>query len=111
MKAFSAITSSGHTSKFQRSWLEKSGVFFDSNPPVWIIRTEHFEKDFKDFLSKSDLDIEFSDLHIETDETKAHKYNYEGVPPLSDKAIENLRIWYLLDFKFYDLCEEWMGYE
>lgn len=108
-KAFAAMKSIGHTGQNQCDWFVRRGGFLELSPPLWIIRQEHFLEDFDRFLTKSGIDIRIEDLNVENDTASAHRFNYAGIPPLSEKAIENLRQWYVQDFEFYRACETWIN--
>lgn len=109
--AFRAIKSIRHTAQNQSDWFCMRGNFLRANPPVWIIRQEHFAADFEVFLGRAGFDIDIGKLTISSNPKTAHAFDYNGVPGLSGKAVENLRIWYAQDFQFYAACEEWIEKE
>lgn len=94
-----------HTAKMQVSWFDGAGYFLDVRPPLHIIRQEHFEKDLASFSAKIGLP---SAPEIATDPVKSHKNSYEGIPPLSPLAKENLAKWYDQDVQFYKMCSDWV---
>lgn len=103
--AFYAINSMNHTAKGQVDWFFKRGFLFDIRPPLWVIRQEHFAADWAQFLDRIGL---ARYLPPTEDDTRAHRNDYSNVPPLSDRAKENLRRWYCQDIEFYKRCEEWI---
>ena len=107
-RAWAAMKSIRHTAQNQSDWFYCYGHFLSVRPPVWIIRQEYFEQDFADFLNKSGLDIEFSDLKMPAKPIETHANDYAGLPDISDKALRNLRNWYCQDVEFYRMCENWM---
>lgn len=107
-EAAQAIFSISHTSRQQIDWFQRAGQFLTLNPPIWIIRQEHFDEDFSEFLSRGKIGLSYSDLKVSEDAVTAHKYDYADTPTLSDTAIANLERWYARDFVFYELCEAWM---
>lgn len=104
-RAVMAMKSSLHLSMMQIDWFDCSGYFLEVNPPVHIIRQECFDQDFERFCAK--LGLEQIPAAAE-DKVVAHKNDYDGVPPLSDKAKANLRQWYYQDYRFYDMCANWI---
>ena len=108
-KAFAAMKSIGHTGQNQCDWFVRRGGFLELTPPLWIIRQEHFLEDFERFLTEIDIGIRIENLKVAPDAASAHRFNYDSISPLSEKAIENLRRWYVQDFEFYRACETWMN--
>lgn len=107
-QAMAAIHSISHTSMQQIDWFTQCGYFLEQRPPLWIIRQEHFNEDIATFLTKAQIDLSVDSLPISSDSTVAHKNDYSEIPPLSDKAKQNLAKWYARDIAFYDACEAWM---
>ena len=101
-----AVKSIIHTGMQQCDWFLGCG-FLDQQPPITIIRQEHFILDMQRLLTLLNVDVDVNTLVV-TDDTTAHKNDYTSVPPLSDLALENLKKWYLQDYYFYELCEEWL---
>lgn len=106
-KAFLAIQSIGHISSQQVDWFGGEARFLVSRPPVFIVRQEHFERDFAMLMKNLSLPFGLELLSIENDERKSHRYDYAGVPSLSELAVENLRIWYARDIELYRACDAW----
>lgn len=102
--ATAAILSISHTSMNQVNWFERWGYAMTVRPPVWIIRQEQFQTDMASFLGQ----IGKPDILASKDPKAVHSNDYKDVPPLSAKAVENLRRWYCQDFAFYELCENWI---
>lgn len=79
--------------------------------PVYIVRQEHFERDFSLFLERSRLNVKFRDLRVAKDRKRAHSFDYEEVPALTDLAKSNLELWYARDMELYGACKEWIEAE
>lgn len=105
MRAAAAIKSIEHTARDQIDWFAQAGDIFATRPPVWVLRQEHLEEDFATFLDRAGIAIR---PDLRRDPTGAHANDYSQVPPLSDRARENLRKWYCQDYAFYDAVETWM---
>jgi hypothetical protein len=103
--AFFAMKSISHLSMNQLDWFDRSGLFLDLRPPVFILRTEHFEPDLRELIARLGLEFRFE---LSRDDVRAHRNDYSQVPALSEKARTNLRDWYRLDFAFYRHCEDWI---
>ena len=58
------------------------------------------------------LDILGINIKIESlltfDKIKSHQNDYAKAPPLSELALQNLKKWYIQDYMFYEMCEEWL---
>lgn len=105
VKALQSIKSIRHTSMNQIDWFNFCGYFLITRPPLAIIRQEYFDADIKKFMSILKLDpfvIEknIKDSHI-TEYSEMDKF-------LSDKAKNNIRMWYKNDFEFYKICTSWI---
>lgn len=74
-------------------------------PPVWIIRIEHLQEDMAEFLRRIGYN---GPVKLAGDDPAARKQTYDGAPPLSDLAKQNLRRWYAQDFEFLRGCEAWL---
>lgn len=105
-EAAMAIKSISHTGMQQIDWFQRA-AFINDRPPIWIIRQEFFEADLDRFLNNLKLPLKASDI-VTTDNVKSHANDYSGIPALSDLAVENLRKWYVQDYLFYDICENWI---
>lgn len=103
--AFSAMQAIRHVKQPQHSWFPDLEEIFDSRPPICILRQENLEIDVR-YLRKS-LGLS-EDLILETDHINAHKNDYSKTPPLSDRAVENLKRWYAADIHFYALASAWI---
>jgi len=90
----------------QYDWFSDKGFFLKTHPPLIILRQEELSDDLQHLSRLLDLKRGFT---ITDDETLSHKNNYDGVPHLSAKPKQNLRIWYAQDFEFYDRCCFWIG--
>lgn len=82
------------------------GFDLELRPPVWIIRIEHLQQDLAEFLRRIGHD---RPVDISGTDPVARRQSYDGVPPLSDLARENLRRWYAQDFEFLRACEAWLA--
>ena len=82
------------------------GNLFRLRQPVAIIRQEHLEQDFEAFKHRLGIDLA---TPIVSDPVRAHKNTYDDIPPLSDKAVENLKRWYWQDVIFYAQCQAWIA--
>jgi hypothetical protein len=105
--AFYAIRSIAHCNTNQINWFNPpQGNFLKSRPPYAIIRQENFRDDLRELSKKIGFDL--TSL-ITDDNIKAHRNDYSGVPPLSEKAVNNLTKWYSQDVVFYKVCENWIN--
>lgn len=104
-QAIDAIKSIRHTAMNQVDWFYTCGNMFEIRPPVHIIRQENFANDFAKLTEL--LGVE-GEVIIEKDPVRSHRNNYEGVPELSELAIENLTKWYSQDIAFYKRCVAWL---
>jgi len=104
--AFCAIRSISHCNTNQISWFPTRGNFLNSRPPYAIIRQENFRDDLRELSKRIGFDL--TSL-ITDDDIKAHRNDYSGVPPLSEKAVINLTRWYSQDVVFYEVCENWIN--
>lgn len=107
LDAVTEIQTITHTSMQQIDWFN-SFTNLDLNRPIWIVRVEYFEDDFAELLRRLGVDIAFDELEVPT-KTEAHRFEYREIPSLSELAEKNLKNWYFRDFKFYELCEDWMS--
>lgn len=108
MKALAATKSIMHTGMDQIDWFVLDADIFSHRPPIWVLRQEHFDEDFATFLARAGIDYQ---PQIKSDKRGAHANDYSGIPPLSEKAMDNLRRWYAQDYAFYDAVECWMERE
>lgn len=108
-KAWSAMKSIRHVAQNQSDWFYCRGNFLKIRPPIWILRTEHFDKDLKTFLERADLGVPTDALQASDDPIDRHSNDYKSIPDLSDKALKNLKTWYAQDIAFYQTCETWMA--
>ena len=106
VQAAAAMQSISHVNEMQASWFVRQGFFLELCPPLAIIRQEEFGKDLDTLITKLNPKLEYT---LEPDATIAHKNNYNGVPPLSEKAKKNLSRWYASDIAFYEMCEKWIN--
>ena len=103
-QATAAIRSIRHTARNLVDWVRFEGHLFDRRPPVWVVRQERFASDLNILLRRLDCS---EAVKIDM-ERRSHTNDYSETPPLSDKALENLRAWYVQDYAFLDLCESWI---
>lgn len=108
-KAWAAMKSIRHVAQNQSDWFYCKGNFLKTRPPLWILRTEHFDKDLKTLLDRVDLGVPTDGLVASDDPIDRHANDYKAIPDLSDKALENLKTWYAQDIAFYQACETWMA--
>jgi hypothetical protein len=105
-EATAAMKSISHVSMNQVDWFSRNGFFLHERPPVWIVRTEKFSVDVETLLRRLGYAGKYE---VSDDPLVRHQNDYGDVPPLSEKAIANLRRWYEQDFAFYRMCETWIG--
>jgi hypothetical protein len=105
-RAMSALQAIGHCAKQQVQWFNKCGTFMEVNPPLAILRQEHFGDDVALLLGQ--LNVDAADMTMSEDDDKAHKTDYSDIPPLSEKALINLRMWYAPDYEFCKWCDRWV---
>lgn len=106
LAAFSAMQSIGHLS-FQHSWFRIRDLFA-TRPPLTILRQEKLAEDMATLLRLLGID---QDIALPADATRAHRNDYSGAPPLSEKARRNLSAWYAVDIEYYRLVTEWIESE
>ncbi len=100
-----AMKSIRHTSRNLIDTFTLHGFDLFLRPPVWIIRIEHLREDLAEFLRR----IGYSGpVEATGDDPAARRQTYDGAPPLSDLAKQNLRRWYAQDFEFLRACETWL---
>ncbi len=104
-QAFLAMKSISHVSMNQADWFDRSGYFLERRPPIWIVRQEAFDADLAVLLDRLGHE---GGVEITRDPASAHINSYKGIPPLSEKARENLRAWYAQDYELYRQCEAWI---
>jgi hypothetical protein len=101
--AFEAMQNIGHMS-YQHSWFKISDVL-DKRQPISVLRQEKLAEDVARLLRKLGVDDSIS---LPADNTKAHRNEYFKTPPLSEKGVRNLQIWYAADIEYYRLINEWV---
>ena len=107
-KAVAAIKSIRHTAQNQFDWFYCCGSFLDVRPPVYIIRQENFDEDFQAFMIHANLEKYLDKVEIARDGVASHANDYSKTPPLSEKARQNLEIWYAQDMAFHRMCVDWI---
>ncbi len=107
-EAVGAMNSIRHTSQNQIGWFYCAGAFLVTRPPIYILRQENFEADLNKFPILANLQTSASQVPISTDKVTAHANDYSKTPPLSQKAKDNLKRWYVQDLAFYDMCSAWL---
>jgi len=105
LRAVAAMKSIRHTAQDQIDWFALTGDIFTVRPPVWVLRQEHFDADFAVLLQR--LGIDFIP-EARRDAKGAHANDYAGIPPITERGVENLRRWYAQDLAFYEAVETWM---
>lgn len=103
--AAAAMRSIQHCSGNLVDWFGCRGAMFDTRPPIWIIRQERFEDDTAEFMRRAGIKAE---LDFSSDKAAAHANSYADAPDLSSDAVDNLRRWYVQDYEFLRLCDDWM---
>lgn len=106
MRAIGAIKAIRHTAQDQIDWFALVGDIFSGRPPIWVLRQERFDEDFNTLVERAGLSFK---PDLRRDDVGSHANDYSQVPPLSDKAKDNLRQWYAQDFAFYDAVQTWMA--
>lgn len=104
-RAFAAIKSIKHTGMDQVDWFVHCGEIFEVRPPLAIIRQENFDDDLATVLAA--IGVAAEDV-VDREPGRAHRNSYEGIPPLSELALRNLRAWYHQDYEFYRHCVSWI---
>lgn len=105
-RAFLAMKSIGHVRQPQHSWFDNVEEVLTTRPPICILRQERLERDLRFLARKLGLSEDFS---LETDPVKSHRNDYGDAPPLSSRAVENLKQWYAADLQFHKLANAWIG--
>jgi hypothetical protein len=106
VSARNAIQSIKHNAMLQVDWFQRYS-YFELRPPITIIRQEHFNTDMQRLLELLNINLEISSL-LSNDSDVTHKNEYKDLPRLSEKALKNLERWYLQDYMFYEMCENWL---
>lgn len=107
-RAWAAMKSIRHTAQNQSDWFYTRGSFLYTRPPIWILRQENFDADLAVFFKRANLDLGAGKTAITSSAKAVHANNYTDIPPLSEKARDNLMVWYAQDIAFYDMCENWI---
>jgi hypothetical protein len=107
-RAWAAMKSIRHTAQDQSDWFYTRGNFLRTRPPIWIVRQEAFEADMRTFLARAGLGVDAEAIDFVGDAVSAHRGDYAGIPPLSERARENLRVWYAQDLAFVAACTAWI---
>lgn len=107
-EATAAMRSISHLARNQVDWFKEYGFLFELRPPVWILRTDNFRADWQILLDRLGIP---SDVPFAKDAVSGHRNDYAGAPPLSERAMENIRRWYVQDQAFYNLCLDWLDRE
>lgn len=105
LAAVAAMKSLQHAAMDQIDWFAGTGAFLQIRPPIMIVRQEKFATDMGVFLRRIGHEGEETLL---TKEERVHANDYSNVPDLSDRAVENLLLWYRQDIEFYRMCERWI---
>jgi hypothetical protein len=91
-RAFAAVPSISHVCDDHGGWFSKRGQFLQNRPPVCIIWQEHFDADWAVFLDKIGCTLGEARPKLGT---LLHANSYDKTPPLSEKAQEKLKRWYV----------------
>ncbi|CAN1548389.1 Sulfotransferase [Paracoccaceae bacterium] len=94
-----------HTSRNLVDTFTLHGFDLFQRPPIWIIRMENLQDDLAEFLRRIGYTGPFEALG---EDPAARRQSYDGAPPLSDLAKQNLRRWYAQDFEFLRGCDAWL---
>jgi hypothetical protein len=100
--AFTAMQEIKHVNRPQNSWFSSVEEVFFLRPPLCIIRLENMQKDL-DFLASK------LELVLPAGQSRHHQNTYPNTPPLSARALDNLRKWYAADIHFYELAKSWIA--
>lgn len=103
--AFAAMKSIEHLALDQSDYVRGCGFFLTEWPPIAIIRQEHFDRDVGVLYRRLGI---ARPPQVMADAVTAHRNDYQGARPLSEKAIANLRRWYAQDEEFYRICDFWI---
>ncbi len=95
LRAMSAI---GHVRAPLVSWFTSIDEI-TARPPLAIIRMASLQDDFNGMLVR--LGLRFR-VRPPSDSISAHKNDYTATPPLSHRALSNLREWYALDSSLFE---------
>lgn len=104
-QAFAAMKSIEHLAVGQSDYVRGFGFFLTSRPPLAIIRQEHFDQDIEVLYRRLGI---AHPPQVAAEDVTAHRNDYANTPPLSEKAVANLRRWYGQDHEFYRLCAAWI---
>jgi hypothetical protein len=99
------MKSIAHVRQPQHSWFSSIDEVFETRPPLCILRQENLQADMaalRRVLSSGEKWI------LESDGVKAHKNDYSNALPLSQRAIDNLRVWYAADIQFWRHANAWI---
>jgi hypothetical protein len=105
LNAFFAMKTIGHVNRFQHQWFDDIEEVLLTRPPLCILRKEFLEKDFS-FLNGVLKTNE--DFKLDADPVNSHRNDYSKAPKLSQKSLENLKIWYASDIEFYKYMCAWV---
>jgi hypothetical protein len=106
LRAFMAMKCIGHVSQHQHSWFDNVEEVLTNRPPICILRQEQLETDLRFLARKLGLPEDFK---LEADPVRSHRYDYTNAPPLSSRAVENLKLWYAADLQFHKLANAWIA--
>ncbi|MCF8469558.1 MAG: sulfotransferase family protein [Parvibaculum sp.] len=104
LEATEAMLSITHVKDFQSGWIDDAARLFSDRKPVFILKQESLASDFAHLLGLLNVEEE---VNLTSDPVVAHVNDYTDKPPLSAKAIENLKIWYAADMAFIKLTDLW----
>lgn len=94
-----------HVRKLHFMWFHPLGHFLTARPPVWILRQENFDADLEQLARRLGLP---GAPELRADSRQAKITNYDDIPELTPKAVENLERWYAADIMFYRDCVNWL---
>lgn len=108
LRALCAMNSIQHCAEDQVGWFMYMGYFLRIRVPLMILRQEYFESDAA-FLFET-LGMRSAPV-FDRSSIGSHANNYSELPPLTPKAIANLRRWYAQDFEFYEKLNHWLAHQ
>ena len=104
IEAFTAMQEIKHVNRPQYTWFPSVEEVLSARPPLCIIRLDKMQRDLDYLAAKLQVENRFE---LTSEKRKRHRNVYSVPPPLSDKAVDNLRRWYAADIQFYELAKAW----
>lgn len=100
-----AMNSIGHVSTTQLGWFHGKTNLFERRPPLFVLRQSKLQSDAEHMLRLLGVKDQ---LELKRDTVGMHKNDYSKVPPLSQKAKENIAKWFAADCEFYKFVDLWV---